>query len=105
MPQMLDAMKYTHKPQATLKNMMPMKIIMYCIIFCCMAACSSAGGGMNIFCCQMNSAIVTSGNTLRYGPKLKNPVPSVTNLGITPDQFQSMSGAARFEAQRIASLN
>ena len=41
-----------HSPLATLKNITPMKIIMYFMIFCCMAACSSAGGGMNIFCCR-----------------------------------------------------
>src|SRR6185437_5171596 len=43
MPHRLDAMKYKHNPLGTLKNITPMKIIMYCIIFCCSAACSSAG--------------------------------------------------------------
>ena len=32
-----------HSPLATLKNMKPMKIIMYFIIFCCIAACSFVG--------------------------------------------------------------
>ena len=65
MPHRLEAMKYRHRPLATLKNITPMKIIMYCMIFCCIAACSSAGGGINIFCCQMNSPIVMHGNRLK----------------------------------------
>ena len=66
-PHRLEAMKYTHRPAGTLKNMTPMKIIMYFIMFCCMRVCSSVAGGVNIFCCQMNRMIVMIGKMFRIG--------------------------------------
>ena len=75
-----------HNPLATLKNIRPMKIIMYCIIFCCIRACSSTAGGMNIFCCMMNSPIVNSGSRLKYGPSAKMPTPALNQSGMKPLQ-------------------
>ncbi len=90
-----------HKPLATLKNIKPMKTIMYFMIFCCMAACSSAGGGIITFCCPMNSTMVKMGKRLKYGPSPNMPCPLLTNAGMNLLQSKSMSGAARFEHQRI----
>ena len=49
-----------------------MKIIMYCIIFCCMAACSSAAGGMNIFCCTDEQPDRQDGQKIEVWPEAKN---------------------------------
>ena len=82
-----------------------MKIIMNDIMFCWIFAWSSAGGGMNIFCCTMNSAIVTSGRMLKYGPSESMPWPLLNEPhpidAQKPLQSKSMSGAARLEHQRI----
>ena len=45
---------------------------------------------------------MTSGSTLKYGPRPKIPMPLLTKSGMKPDQLKSMSGAARLEHQRIA---
>ena len=99
-----------HNPLATLKNNKPMKIIMYFIIFWVAAACGSVAGGMNIFCCTMNNTMVKIGRRLKYGPRagimstpsINEPAPTLRKK---PPQSQSMSGAARFEHQRIEFVN
>ena len=91
-----------HNPLGTLKNMKPMKTIMYFIIFCCIAVCSSVAGGMNIFCCQIISPTVNQRQDIQVRAQRQKAAYAVMNGGITPVQFHSMSGAARLEHQRIA---
>src|SRR5947208_1767635 len=83
--------------------MTPMKIIMYFITFCCMAEASSVGGGMNSFCCQMNSPTVINGRMFKKGPS--QPVGEDNMAGTKSCQSQNMSGAARFEHHRTDSPN
>ena len=42
-----------------------MKTIMYCMTFCCTAACSSAGGGMNILCWMVERITPMIGSRLK----------------------------------------
>src|SRR5829696_7016295 len=74
---------------------------MYFIIFCCIAACSFDGGGIDIFCVTSMIATVMIGKIFRYGPS----GPWTRNVGIKDDQLRNMSGAARSEHQRIPDQN
>src|SRR5688572_29373190 len=76
---------------------------MYVMIFCCIADCSSVGGGMNIFCWTRKSPTVNNGSTLKYGPS--QPVSPNRNCGHQLPHEKSISGALRSEHQRIAELN
>ena len=80
MPQRLDAMKYRHKPLATLKNKKPMNNVMYFIIFSCIADCSSVAGGVKSCWWTRNRPTVINGSTFKYGPSI--PVSETNMLGM-----------------------